>query len=116
MNDEQLTAKIDTLIDINRESQQWLKILAWDSARDVVETSLDDAAEYHLYEELDGGTSIGKVLEEVPVPQRTAYRRLDEWQQVGIVSKVGRGKYRKIAGLEDLGIELPELEADDGEE
>jgi len=110
MDEEEICAKLDSLIEINRQSQQWLKILAWDSARDVIQTSLNEPTEYHLYEKLDGETSIGKVIDSVPIPRRTVYNRLDEWQQVGIVSKTGRGKYEKIAPLKDLGIGLPELE------
>lgn len=112
MNDE-LSAKLDALIEVNKQSQRWLKILAWDSAREIVETSLNEAAEYHLYEELDGETPIGDVVDSVPIPRRSVYNRLDEWQQLGIVSKEGRGKYQNLAPLGDLGMELPDLEIDD---
>jgi hypothetical protein len=113
MNQESVEEKLNTLIEINRQHLQWMKILALDQARDVVNESLESPAEYHLYENLDGESSIGDIVDEVPIPRRTVYTRLNDWQQVGIVSKVGRGKYEKLAPLADLGIDLPDLEEEE---
>lgn len=108
MNDEELGAKIDSLVEINQDIRQWLKVLAWDEASEAVERTLGDGpAEYELYEELDGETPISEVIENVSVPRRTVYSRLTDWQRVGIISKVERGKYEKIASLDSLGISPP---------
>lgn len=112
MNGEEISEKIDALIEVNRKTQQWVKVLAWDRANQAVSEALgDDPGEYRLYEQLDGETSISEIIEEVDVPRRTAYTRLNEWQRVGIVSKVARGRYDKIASLDSLGIEIPEPES-----
>ena len=113
MSEDVASAKLDELIDVNRETQQWLKILAWEQAGSVVEGTLEEDAEYHLYEKLDGETSIGNIIDEVSIPRRTVYNRLEEWQRVGIISKVSRGKYDKIASLESLDIEIPKLDEDE---
>lgn len=101
--------RLDTLIDVNRETQQWLKLLALDQVGDSVEEAIgDDSANYQLYESLDGETPFSEVAGSIELSKRTAYRRLNEWQRIGIVSKVARGKYDKIASLETLGIGHPE--------
>jgi len=105
MNGDNVSAKLDTLIDVNRDIRQWLKIMAWDSASEAARGALGErAAEYDLYESLDGETPISKIIENSSIPRRTVYDRLNDWQRVGIVSKVGRGKYRKIAPLDSLGV------------
>lgn len=109
MSDTDLHAKLDTLIETNRDIRQWLRVMAWDEANRAVKESLgDNPAAYDLYDALDGETSISDIIEDVPIARRTAYTRLKEWQRVGIVSKVERGKYDKIASLDALGVEPPE--------
>lgn len=101
--------RLDTLIDVNREARQWLKLMALDQVGDSVEEAIgNDPANYHLYESLDGETPFSEVAGGIDLSKRTAYRRLDEWQRIGIVSRVERGKYEKIASLETLGIGPPE--------
>lgn len=100
--------KLDTLIDVNRETQQWLKLLALDQVGDSVEQAIrDDPANYELYESLDGETPLSELTDGIDMSKRTAYRRLNEWQRIGIVSRVSRGEYDKIASPETLGIERP---------
>lgn len=109
MNEEDVSAKLDALIDINHDIRQWLKIIAWDSASEAAKGALGErAAEHDLYESLDGDTPVSDVIENSPIPRRTVYNRLNDWQRVGIVSKVGRGKYEKIASLDSLGIDPPD--------
>lgn len=112
MSEDELCSKLDELIELNKDIRQWLKILAWEETNEVVKGTLDHNAEYHLYEKLDGETSIGSIIEEVPIPRRTVYSRLEEWQRVGIISKVNRGKYEKIGSLKSLDIDLPDLDED----
>lgn len=105
MNYDKVCDRLDTLIDVNRETQQWLKLMALDQVGDSVEEAIgEDPANYKLYESLDGETPFGEVAGSIDLSKRTAYRRLNEWQRIGIVSRVERGKYDKIASLETLGI------------
>lgn len=109
MSGNEVGAKLDALIEVNKEIKQWLIILARKEVKDAIEDSLGDRPEeYRLYESLDGETPISEIIEEVPIARRTAYDRLNEWQRVGIVSKVQRGKYDKIAPLGSFGIEPPD--------
>lgn len=111
MNEDEISAKLDTLVETNQDIRQWLRIMAWDKARTAVKEALgDDTADYHLYEALDGETSISEIIEDVAIARRTAFTRLKEWQRVGIVSKRERGKYDKIASLNALGISRPDDE------
>jgi hypothetical protein len=113
MNGDDVSAKLDTLIETNRDIRQWLRVMAWEDASAAVEGSLgDDPATYELYDALDGEASIGDIIQDVPIARRTAFARLNEWQQVGIVSKVERGRYDKIASLDALDVTRPD---DDGD-
>jgi hypothetical protein len=113
MNEDDVSAKIDTLIETNKDIRQWLRVMAWEDASAAVEGSLgDDPAAYELYDALDGETPIGDIIQDVPIARRTVFARVKEWQQVGIVSKVERGRYDKIASLDSLDIKRP---GDDGD-
>jgi hypothetical protein len=113
MNEEEVSAKLDTLIETNRDIRQWLRIMAWEDVRTAVEGGLgDDPAAYELYDALDGETSIGDIIQDVPIARRTAFTRLKDWQRVGIVSKVDRGRYEKIASLDALGVTRPRDDSD----
>jgi hypothetical protein len=108
MRSDDICDKLDTLIDVNRETQQWLKLLALDQVGDSVEQVIgDNPANYELYESLDGETPLSELTDGIDMSKRTAYRRLNDWQRIGVVTRVSRGEYDKIASPETLGIESP---------
>lgn len=106
MDMEEVCDRLDTLIEVNRGVQQWLKLLALDEAGDSVEQAIgEDPVDKELYEALDGETPLSELIEDIDIHKRTAYRRIDDWQKIGIVSRIDRGKYDKLASLETLGID-----------
>lgn len=109
MDESDICARLDALIEVNRAIQQWLKVMALEQVGDTVRMAIgDDAANHDLYSSLDGETPVSDVVEDIGMSRRTAYRRLNDWQRIGIVSRVGRGTYDKLVPLESLGIESSE--------
>lgn len=108
MNGPDVSDKLNTLIEINREAMQWLKVMALDRVGESVASAIgEDRANHELYEALDGDTPLSEIVEGIDISKRTAYRRIDEWQKIGIVSRVDRGRYDKLASLDSLDIDRP---------
>lgn len=101
---------LSELIEITKQNERWLKILAREHVEEAVKTTLSDKWEYKVYEESDGEKSTYDLaaFEEVPVSDSTVGRRLQKWRQVGIVEQTPSGRYEKIVSLDHLGIEIPE--------
>lgn len=113
MTDRNVAEVLEELLEVQRQNQRWLKILAWEKMQNAVIDGLNQNWEYHLYEMLDGEHSTRDLAEELPRGSSTITRRLDRWSSIGIVEQTPSGKYDKVVSLETLGIDLPKLESEE---
>lgn len=87
--------------------------MARDNVESAISSAFSEAWEYHVFERLDGDSSLSELSDGLPPSRRTVGRRLNNWQQLGIVVQTDGGQYDKIASLDMLGMDLPELEEND---
>ena len=113
MTDPTLEELVQELIEETRVNQRWLRFLAWDNVKNTLSETFDEGWEYHLYEDLDGNTSIRDLSEGMPKGKDAVGNRLNNWQRVGLVEKAAGGQYDKLISLEALNIDLPELSKED---
>lgn len=113
MTDLTVEELLQELLKEARESRRWMKFLAWEDAKGAIEDTLDKPWQYHLYEQLDGTTSIRDLADGLPRGKDAASYHLNRWQRIGIVSQNTDGKYDKLISLETMGIELPEIGEED---
>ncbi len=99
---------LQTLVDIQRQNQAWLKFLAMDKVRDFI-ADLEDW-EKLLYESLNGERTTRELARKVSKARLTILRRLDRWKKLGLVTQGSQGKYDKLISLDLLGIDEPEVE------
>jgi hypothetical protein len=114
MSGESTEELLQELVEVSKQNQRWLRLLALDQAKETVSTALSEPWEYHVYEDLDGQSSLGDLAEGLDPSDSTVGRRLKRWKQLGIVEQTSSGQYDKIVSLDLLGINVPEL--DEGED
>ena len=103
------------LIEVTRQNQRWLRILARSNVQEAVSSALSEPWEYELFDSLDGATSANDLAEDLPKSSSTVGRRLNTWQQIGIVEQAANSQYDKIAPLSMLGVEIPETDSNENE-
>lgn len=113
MTEPTLEELVKVLIDETRENRRWLRFLAWDDVKDTIADTLEEDWEYHLYEDLDGSTTIRSLSERLPRGKDAVSARLNKWQLVGITEQTTGGQYDKLISLEVLNIDIPELPEDE---
>jgi len=115
MSEDSMEELLEELVEVSKQNQRWLRLLALDQAKETVSTALSDAWEYHLYEDLDGQSSFGDLAEGFDASDSTVGRRLKRWKQLGIVEQTGSGQYDKIVSLDLLGVDIPEIDEEENE-
>jgi len=115
MSETETAELLEELVEITRQNQRWLRILAREGVQEAVSSALTEPWEYELFERLDGNMPNSELAEDLPTSSSTVGRRLNTWQQIGIVEQTSSGQYNKIASLELLGVEKSESEESEDE-
>lgn len=110
MTEEETIKRLDRIIDVLETNQSWLRLLAIDGLKSTIETTFEDDWEFHLYDRLDGITSIDELVDDLPTSSSTAGRRLKKWNSLGIARQNSDGKYDKVTSLGNIGVEKPDLD------
>lgn len=84
---------------------KWERIQGLQALKNIL--SDFDRSELIIYQEANGETKNSTIAEEAGVAKGTVSNRLQEWNELHIVEKVGR-KWKHIAPLESMGIDIPE--------
>lgn len=105
------------LVRTAQENQQWMRFLSLTKFREVVHEMFEDAEDWELalYESLDGEKTTRELASKMPKSRLTILRRLDRWKRQGIVTQTIGGQYRRLASLEDAGLDIPEVDTDESE-
>jgi Fic family protein len=90
--------------------KKWSRIKGLESLSRVLERF--DDTDLVIYNEADGNTTTTEIGDAADVGNSTVSRRMKEWSNLGIVEKDGR-KWKHIAPLRAMGVEVPDLEEDD---
>lgn len=100
---------LQELIESQRETNRWLRVLALPVLTEALRNSLRNARERRVYQESDGRTS-REVGESADVSHVTVIGYWGRWARVGIVEEVpdAEGRYRRLVDLGDVGIEVEE--------
>lgn len=107
--------KFEEFLELMKENNQLLRFLALSEFRPSVPEYFDEEWEMTLYEMLDGEKTTREIAKNLSKSRLTVLKRLNRWRDQGIVRQVKQGKYDKLASLETLGYEVPEVK-EDGEE
>lgn len=103
---------VNELIKVNQEQTRWLRFLAWEDLKRSMEVTLSEDWEFHLYDSLDGETSVADLAEGLPKSPSTVGLRLKNWRTKGLVN-MDTGQYNKLVSLDVMNIDKPELDTDD---
>jgi len=101
---------ISEVVEELRENKKWMRLQGLETLSDILE-DFDDK-DLVMYEEADGNTSLSEIGDKVDLGTSALSSRFSSWQRLGIVEKEGR-QWKKIASLNSLGIDVPDLEGDD---
>jgi hypothetical protein len=99
---------IREIIAAQRETNRWLRVLAWPVLAEVLRKTLRTPEEMRVYRESDGRTSrdVGAAS---GVSHTTVHNYWRRWAPAGIVEPAGvEGRYRHLVDLADVGIEVEE--------
>lgn len=98
------------------EIKSWVKLSGLPVLRRTVQENLRDDESKLVYELSDGKRSTRKIAEELrkigkAITHGTVANMWRRWAAAGIVepSEQYQGRFRKVASLESLGIEVPEI-------
>ena len=112
--------------DILRDIRRWLKIIGIQEAKPILTEALssEDPEEerdlritYHL---TDGEHSTRNIAKRISYSRYWIMSRYEEWSNMGVIERnASTSPYNRVIGLEEVGIEVPEIpepEDDDSEE
>jgi len=110
------TNLLKRICDELREIRYWVKLSGLPVLRRVIQENLRDDESKLVYELSDGNRSTREIAEELKkigraITHGTVANMWRRWAASGIVEPSERyqGRFRKVASLESLGIEFPEI-------
>jgi hypothetical protein len=108
--------KTDRIIELLEEIVKWVRLEGAQRAKDTLTGLLKTDVEKLVYENSDGRTS-REIAQVVGTSHATVINYWKKWARYGIVKEKGsRGgtRFVKVFSLEDFGIEVPRIYAEDG--
>lgn len=89
-----------------RETNRWLRMLAWPALSEALKKTLRTAEEMRVYRESDGRVS-RDVGAAAGVSHTTVHKYWRRWARAGLVEPTGvEGRYRHLADPADVGLEI----------
>lgn len=98
------------LLEEIREVKKWARIQGLESLCQVLDEFDDE--DLVMYDLATGENSMTDIANHISSGSSTVSRRMQEWNELGIVEKDGRN-WKHIAPLSAMGIERPELELEE---
>jgi len=93
-----------------QEIKFWIRLLAWEELKKMLERVLDSEEKKIAYILSDGKNTSTLVATRAGTSQSSISRWWQEWKAMGIavdVSARGGGRAKTVTSLEDMGIEIP---------
>jgi predicted transcriptional regulator len=101
----------ESIVEELRELNTWMRFRSRDDLKKVVEEK--DKINKILIDQADGSKSVRDFTELVPRSLNSVHERLRKLEREGILRKNEAAKFKKLVGLEDIGLETPELDSED---
>ena len=89
-----------------REQTKWLRFLALQQLRPVLEATLQTTTERRAYDASNGASTTREVAAAAEVSAATVSRWWSRWVAIGLGSVDERGRFTRLADLRAVGVDL----------
>jgi hypothetical protein len=101
---------IREIIAAQRETNRWLRMLAWPALSEALRAALRTSEEMRVYRESDG-RGLRDVGAAAGVSHTTVHNYWRRWARAGLVEPTGvEGRYRHLVDPADVGVQIQERE------